>query len=299
MAADERLTESRAIETRGLRQEEPYASRPGPLMRMAQAVRAAQTCDVLIIRSADFGRELTDLYNEAHYGSAAQVSTVTSWKGLLAELRGWQVVRRLVLLVDSTPSMLLFNRLGGAASNLFADHIEFDRAARELAALGGKPRIGSVDLDNCNAGRKVATVLRFGLAAGADEIVATNHFHEFAMKRFTAMPGGQVRLAEQFGDFAGYLTTPSLRGYVGLAAKQRVDRVFLLEWYVEGAGESSLPLPEEKKRRTAGFKPRDSAQPYVVQTAQDAQSLQTAIDTTHDFIRYVVRLGGFRRSQNP
>jgi len=312
---------SRGIESRGtdirgtgntavrtLEQEEPYASRPGPLMSMLQKLRLHLTVDSLIIRSTDFDVTLTDLYNEAHFGGNAKVAHVKSWRDVIKTLSEYLVINRLVFLIDTNPGEFLFNRIPTIPTrdpfgpirgpHFFRDSKLFDKAAEELNALSVKPKIKTVDLDSCKAGKDIDKVRKLGLALEAEEIIATNYWHEFVARPFRADRGEQKKLEEELQNFAGYVTSPHTKGYVELNRTKPVNRVFLLEWYVETAALDTLNLPDDKKKRK-GFETPESARPEIVQNSAALAALQRELYTTHQFIRYTIKLETFRRSNIP
>jgi hypothetical protein len=198
----------------------------------------------LLIYSKGFDKRIVDLYNEAHFASTGKTKEIDSWPEIMAAIGQYQSINHLVFLVHSKPGMFLFRP--DANARMFGDYKPLVDAAKELKLLPVKPQIQTVDLAGCNLGFHLDGVLQFGLATTASEIIATNHFHEFALMPLKARPGEAKKIDGLDKDLArlrGYVVTPNADTLVDRAKDAGVDKLVLLEWFAGSAEEHRLMLP--------------------------------------------------------
>ena len=244
----------------------------------------------LLIYSKGFDKRIVDLYNEAHFASTGKTKQIDSWPEIVAAIGQYQSINHLVFLVHSAPGMFLFRP--DANARTFGDHMLLVDAARKLEALPTRPQIQTVDLAGCNLGFHLNGVLQFGLATSASEIIATNHFHEFALMQLKARAGAakQIdRLDKDLARLRGYVMTPNADALVERASDSGVDRLVLLEWFAGSKDEHPLMLPN-----TAGIDTDKRAK--VFKRYSDTFSVvvwnQKALDAVRDDFFTFAEAGG-------
>jgi hypothetical protein len=290
-----RGTDNRGTESRGL----PDAGLP--------TVASGASADTLMLFAKGFNPLIVALYNEAHFGGRATAWPVDSWADIVKKLADYKTITRLVFFVHSNPGMFLFGP--DRTEQHFKSLKLLSDAAKELNAITGKPVIQSVDLAGCNVGFDLDGVLQFGLAMGATEIVATNHFHEFAIDRLRAGAGKSKDLELEILRLRGYITTPGMDVLVKQAETKAVEKLVLLEWYVAFDPEHKLTLPTgpdiNTDQRAKTFKRGSDALDDVVANRTDLDALKSdfAIFGGSEPIRMLrritIKLGAFRPAAAP
>ena len=286
---------NRATENRDakaiLQQEPPYATKPGPLMLMLQRLAAATVVDTLLLGDQSLGTKI-GLYNQAHFGGSATARLVDSWAGCLKEIGTFSSINRLVLLLHSNPGMFLFQP--SPSEDFFRDFKLLADAGKEFSSLKEKPKIRTLDLEGCSLGANLDSLVNFGLAVGADTIVATNQFHEFALKRFVVDKGEDKYLARQFSELNGYLLVPHLEGWLLEARSKPVDQFFLLEWFVGSLKDHQRRLPQNEKDRRENFHPTKALQPTYIRSKEELTKLKQIISPKAP-LRITIELAPFRK----
>src|SRR6476660_143115 len=123
---------------------------------------------------------------DAHLSAATTLQAVDSWTEILTAINKYKSIDKLVFLVHSNPGAFLFGP--DAREEKFKSATNLMTAAAQLASLPRKPQVGTVDLAGCNVGLDIDSVLNFGLALNASEVISMNHFHEFAMINLRGQP---------------------------------------------------------------------------------------------------------------
>jgi len=254
----------------------------------------------LVLFSHGFRRRIVDLYKEAHLDPAAVVVEYTTWAQMAAALSTYKSIDRLVVLGHTKPGMLLFNQ--DPRTGLF-DPMPLDEAGARLNALSGTPQIRIVDLAGCNAGLDLKRVLQFGLAVGATQVLATNHYHEFQLARFDKGASWK-RIEKDYRNLRDYITTPNIDTLVEQSKKRSIGIEFLLEWYVATPEEDQHDLPIERnlhsKEQADIFKPGSTADTKTVASPADLNELQEDFDRfgheepIHRLTSITLMLDGFR-----
>jgi hypothetical protein len=227
-----RATGSRGTHDRGV----PDAGQRSAPVRVPTA-----TVGTLLIYSKGFGKTKVDLFNDAYLSSSAALRQVDSWQEIAKAIGEYKSIDKLVFLVHSNPGTFLFGP--DAAGRTFSSGKALADAAKELTSLSVKPEIRSVDVAGCNVGLDADSVVQFGLALGAAEIVATNHFHEFALVTLESRPGQSATIERNLRSLRGYVATRGTDALVEQARTSKVSQTILLEWYVAFADEHEQTLP--------------------------------------------------------
>jgi len=254
---------------------------------------------------------MVDLYREAHLDPGAVIVQYDTWSEMAAALGRYQSIDRLVVLGHSNPGEFLFGK--DPRTGKFREELLLDQAAERLQALGVRPQIRMLDLAGCNIGIDLDSVVQFGLAVGATQVVATNHFHEFQLGKLEGGPGLKD-VEKSYLNMRNYITTPNVDKLVEQSKTRRVERVFLLEWYVGFQEEDKLDLPIgsnlHSKAQTDVFKQVSSAHDEVVVSPAGLERLKADFalfgfqEPIRRLIRVTLRLEGFLppeggRAQSP
>lgn len=284
-----RGTESQLKGGKLLTQEPEFASKPGPLQLMMQM--SAHAVGALMLCDQSLGGEIIGRYNEAHHNGAATVSVHDSWAGFLKQLSAYRWIETLTLLLHSRPGEFLFHP--SPTGNYFQEAKSLAEAGQAFTKLNKKPKIRTVDLESCNVGLEIDSVVKFGLALGADVVTCTNKYHEFWLNLFDVAKGESAELERQFSEFEGYLVDPHLKGWIELARVKPVKRVFLLEWFV-GKENYKKRLPVDKTAR-GGFYTVGSLRSEYVRTEQELKSLAEILHSDNAPRRITIDLS-FRKA---
>jgi hypothetical protein len=276
-----------------LRQEPKYASRPGPLQLMLQRLAAAAAANTLLVWDQSL-ITLIGLYNQAHFEGSAPARSVDSWAGCLKELGNYSSINKLVLLLHSNPGVFLFHP--SPTGDYFRDSKKLADAGLEFSNLKEKPKIHTLDLEGCNLGANLDSIVSFGLALGADTVIATNQFHEFALKRFRVAKGEDKELARQFHELNGYLADPHLNIWILMARNEPVDRDFLLEWFVGSLANHKRTLPVDEKDRRENFHPVGGLRPEYIRSKEDLVKLRQVLRSDRTPRRITIELAPFRET---
>jgi hypothetical protein len=239
---------------------------------MTQVVTGLQ--QTLMLYAPSF-TEKARLYNESRFDSKAEVVPVFNWKGILGLLASRAAVGRLVLFIEGSSGYFLFDR--GESGGLAGGLVSLQSAAESYQALKKKPVIGTVDLDGCNMGADLEAVRDFGLALGAEEISAVNQFHFFGLLRARGSRGNTAQLEKDIHAYNGYIATPNVNGWLGLAKSAGIDRIFLTEWFTSSVQLGKIPLPSDANNRQGYYRRADLQLRTVAQPA-DLRRVQLAID---------------------
>jgi hypothetical protein len=259
---------------------------------MLQAVAAATAVDTLLLRDQSLAHEIVSLYNRVRFDGRATERSDDSWAGVLKELGRYSSIKTLVLLLHTNPGVFLFHP--SSTEGYFRDSKSLADAGAEFVALKEKPRIGTLDLEGCNLGANLDSVVSFGLAFGADVVIATNQFHEFALKRFRVAQGEVNELERQFRELNGYLVGPNLKGWIEVARTKPVDQTLLLEWFVGSTADHKRSLPVDEKVRRQNFHPVASLRPEYIQSKADLARLRQALKADPAPRRITIELAVFR-----
>jgi hypothetical protein len=281
-------------------------------MRMLQRLREAdaavaagkEMAGSLILHDRHLNRNgLVDRYDEAHFASNAIRQPIETWADVMASLTQYHSIRNLVFLLHSDPRGFLFGPNDNATR--FRSIITLDEASERLGRLQGKPEVVSVDLDGCNIGFNLQGVVKLGLALDADEIKATNHFHEFAFNRLKASKGQSRELERELLRLRGYITTPGTDSLLELVKTRPVDQIVLLEWFVAHDDEHKMSLPASGKINAKIFKPLSSAHFETIATQEKLQALQKEFamfsgqEPIRRLTRATIKLEQFRSMKSP
>jgi hypothetical protein len=299
-----RGTQNRGTDNRGI----PDAGQRGVAPADKRAAR--KSADTLLMYSKGFGSEKVDLFNQAYFNGQAGTQVVDSWADILKVFADYASINKLVFLVHSNPGVLLF---GADATGLhFTSGKKLTEAAKELTQLPEKPTITTVDFAGCNVGFDLDGLVEFGLALDAKEVIATNHFHEFALDRLQVRAGQSDELEKALLRLRGYITSPasaSLDALVKQAKTKAVDTTVLLEWYVASDEEHRQPFPNDSKvntdQRAKTFKRPSSALGQNIQTMADLEEAKKDIfmfqgqEPIRALIKFTVQLQGFRQAVSP
>jgi hypothetical protein len=264
------------------------------LQRLRKAEAAAAGKDMagsLILYDRSLNRDgKVDRYDEAHFASNAIRQPIETWPDVMASLTQYFSIRNLVFFLHSDPRGFLFGP--NANATRFKSITTVDQAAVQLRGLQGKPEVLRVDLEGCNLGFDLNAVVRLGLALDADEIKATNHFHEFALDRLKASKQQARELERELLRLRGYIATPGTDSLLELVKTKPVDQIVLLEWFVAHDDESEKNLPTSGKINAKVFKPLSSAHPETIATQEKLDALQKefAMFSGQEPIRRLIRV---------
>src|SRR5262245_29958634 len=176
---------ARGVTNRGV----PNAGIPNPTPTPRAPTETART---LLVFTKGFDKTKVNLYNEAHFSSLATTKEVDSWPDVMDAISHYKSIDKLVFMLHSNPGTFLFGP--DPTETRFRSSKPLRDAAKELTALPLKPRVRTIDLAGCNVGFDPDGMLQFGLSLDATEVIATNHFHEFALDRLNYPAGGSAKL---------------------------------------------------------------------------------------------------------
>jgi len=297
-------TQNRGTDSRGI----PDAGQPGSAPSDKRA--ASKTADTLLIYSTGFRGDIVDLFNQAYFNGQASKQAVDSWADILKVFADFASINKLVFLLHSNPGVLLFGP--DASGTKFKSGKKLSDAAKDLSAIRDKPRIATVDFAGCNVGFDLDGLVDFGLALDAKQVIATNHFHEFALDRLQAAAGHDDALEKELLRLRGYITSPtssSLDALVKQAKTKAVDRIVLLEWYVASDEEHGLPFPNDPgvntDQRAKIFKRPSSILTRDIQTKADLEDSKRDIamfqgqEPYRALIKFTVQVQGLRQPVQP
>jgi hypothetical protein len=261
------------------------------------------TVGTLLIYTKGFEKKKVDLYNEAHFSSAAKTKAVDSWSDVVGTLREYKSINKLVLLMHSNPGTFLFGP--DPTETRFRTSKRLADAATELTALAPKAQVQSLDLAGCNVGFDMDGVVQFGLALGAAEAISINHFHEFALDRLQSGPRTSAELEKHLLSLRGYVTSPGTDALVEQAKKAPVDKTVLLEWYVVSDEDHRRVLPTsgvDGNQRAKTFKNGSEAFNVIVDSQKSLEALKNDMaqfggrEPFRQLMRITVKLDGFRQA---